>query len=132
MNSCDLGTRRVAYFGDAHLQVQRLINEERNAYAASRLLGQSQNAWEIKSSLHKRIDQLRAEYKAELHAIAIRRNSVKAALKLLDTPISWPLWPELNHLSHEDVMDDLMRGHRERFLAKLERTNLRKRVAATS
>lgn len=123
---------RINYLDDAHTEARRLIDEERNAYAVNRLLGQSQAAWEVKTNLTQRIRQLKVELRGELEAIEKRRKSVLDALTLLEQPIKFPAWPETNHLSHEDVMDDALRNHRGRYHDKLERLKAGKGVANAS
>ena len=122
----DLTRRRLIYYPNAEGVLRTEISESRNAYATQRLLGNSEAAHSIRESLFKDLRQAGTELKGELAALSSRRKSVINALKILDEPIQWPLWPETNHLEHEEVMDDLMRVHRGQYRIKLERLKARR------
>lgn len=108
----ELTRKRLLYYPNAEIVLAWEIQEARNAYAAQKILGRSQTAWEIKQKLSEDLRQAKTELKGELQALDKRRRSVIAALRMAEQKIEWPLWPDLGHRSHEDVMADVMKSHR--------------------
>ena len=116
----DLTRRLLIYKPDAEDVISKEVQRAKTSYASQRLLGNSEVANSVKERLTNDLRQDALELKAELAALSSRRKSVINALKLLAQPVVWPLWPEINHLEHEDVMDDLMRVHRCHYKDKLD------------
>ena len=125
MDFANLMHRQFIYHPNAEEIVRMEVQEARNTYAVQRLLGNSQAAYGTRESFMNGRRQAKTELKGELAALSIRRKSVVNALKLLDEPIHWPLWPETNDLEHTEVMDDLMGVHRRNYRNKLDRLKTR-------
>lgn len=120
MDFFKLATWQTHLIPDAADSLLEQITDARNSYATQRLLGNSQAAWTVKTELTKVLRQLKVELTGERKALMLRHRSVAKALQILDSPISWPAWPDTDGIGHEDLMDDLMRSHRSLFRDKLE------------
>ena len=124
-----LTRRRLIYYPNAHTVLEQEIEEAKNAYASQRLLGNSLAAHEVRQDLIRNLRQAKVELRSEYKAIQERYESVLRAIDIIEKPIEWPLWPSSNHLAHEDVIDDIMKVHREKYLYKLAMRKVEMRKA---
>jgi hypothetical protein len=131
MDFAELTRKRWYYYPDAEAVVRKELHEARNSYAMQRLAGNSLAAHGVREGLTRDFRQAITELRGELSALEVRRKSVTNAIKILERPVKWPLWPKENHSCHDDVMDDLMRGHRDRYRDKLEMLKMRNAVAVS-